>query len=101
MKNFANVELVKFPELDEVDESMLETTITNFLKKVGEDVKLHLSLKQYKRGGLRMQHEVHARALFGGRGFFASYEGWMLLDAVQRVLKKVEKEVDKAFSKEE
>ena len=101
MKNFPNVELVKFPELDEADCVALDSAVAHFVRKVGEDSKLHLSLKQYKKEGLRTQHEVHARLVMGGREFVASYKGWMLLDVIQRVLKKVEKEVDKAFSKKD
>ena len=98
MNNFPNVVLVKFPELDEVDQALFDSALSRFFKKVGEDAKLHLSLKQYKKGGLRTQHEVHASVVINGREFFASFEGWMLMDALQRTLKKLEKEVDKAFS---
>jgi hypothetical protein len=94
----ANVKLVKFPELDEVDSGLFESALAHFLKKVGDSAQLQLSLKQYKKGGLRSQHEIHAKLVLRGSEFFAQREGWLLLEVVQAVLKVLEKEVKKKDS---
>ncbi len=94
----ANVKLVKFPELDEVDLELFNKAIAHFVKKVGPDVELQLSLKQYKKGGLRAQHEIHAKAVLGRGTFFAEHTDWQLLEVVQRVLKTLEKEIKKKES---
>ncbi len=99
MKDFPNVELVKFPELDEADFGLVSSALTHFFNKVGADTKLHLSLKQYKKGGLRVQHELHGRLIINGKSFFASHEDWLLLDVLQKVLDKLAKEYKKEFSK--
>ncbi|VVB74427.1 Uncharacterised protein [uncultured archaeon] len=96
-----NVELVKFPEFDEVDEKLFESALSHFFKKVGEDAKLHLDLKQYKKGGLRIQHEVHGTLSIRGKKFFASNEDWILINTLQSVLDKLAKEVKKADSKKD
>lgn len=101
MNNFPNVELVKFPEFDEVDQKLFESALSHFFKKVGEDAKLHLTLKQYKKGGLRIQHELHGSLTIGAKKFFASNESWILVDTLQSVLDKLAKEVKKAGSKED
>ena len=99
MNNFPNVELVKFPEFDEVDQKLFESALSHFFKKVGEDATLHLTLKQYKKGGLRTQHEAHGTLSVMGKKFFASNESWVLIDTLQSVLDKLAKEVKKASSK--
>ena len=101
MDGFENVTLAKFPELDEVDSGLFKTALSHFFKKVGEDAKLHLTVKEYKKGGLKAQHEVHAKLMFDGKEFFAEYTDWQLLGTVQQVLKKLEKEVSKDSSKRE
>ena len=94
-----NVKLVKCPVLDEVDQGLFENALAHFFKKVGSDSILQLSFKEYARGGLKSQHEVHGKLLVNGREFFSSDEGWQFLGTVQSVLKKLEKEVLKAFEK--
>jgi|GEM_PF-1024276 len=100
LKNFPNVKLIKFPELDEVDLGLLEKSAGSFFKKVGSDAQVSLSLKEYKKGGLRAQHEVHGSLIVGGKSFFANHEDWQLLEVVQHVLKVLEKEFLKKSSKE-
>ncbi len=94
----SNVKLIKFPELDEVDSELFSKALAHFFKKVGDDVSLQLSLKQYRKGGLRAQHEVHAKAVINGDSFFAEHTDWQLLEVVQHVLKTLEKEVKKKES---
>jgi ribosome-associated translation inhibitor RaiA len=96
-----HVELVKFPELDEVDSSILEKNFERFLSKVilSDEDKLILNVKEYAKGGLRRQHEIKARLSISGKFFSASDTGWQLLETVQNVLKKLEKEVLKSTSK--
>lgn len=94
----SNVKLVKFPELDEVDSALVENAISHFLGKVGSDSNLTLTLKQYKKGGLRAQHELHGKVEVGGKVFFAEFEDWKLLEVIQHVLKVLEKEVKKRES---
>jgi len=95
MKRFDNVELVKFPEIDEVDNALMVGHFERFLSKVpvkNED-RLILSSKEYAKGGLRKQHEIKARLILDGKAFFASTTGWQLLETTQDVLKKLEREV--------
>lgn len=101
MRVFENIELIKFPSLDEVDESILEKNFERFLAKFGfeNNDKLTLSFKEYAKGGLRRQHEIKARLFFSGKYFSASDTGWQLLETIQNVLKKLEKEVLKSTSK--
>jgi hypothetical protein len=101
MSFIENVELVKFPKLDEVDASILEKSFERFLSKIVllEDDKLILTAKEYAKGGLRRQHEIKARLSISGKFFSASDTGWQLLETVQNVLKKLEKEVLKSTSK--
>jgi len=94
----SNVKLVKFPEFDEVDVKLFEGALDRFFKKIDPEAMLHMSLKQYKKGGLRMQHEIHAKLDLAGDRFFAEREGWLLLDVIQDVLKVLEKEVKKKDS---
>ena len=98
----SNVSLIKFPVLDEVDEALFTTALEHFFRKVSVDEKdcqLSLSMKEYKKGGLRSQHELHASLRLGNKSFFAHETGWLLLEVVQSVLKKLEKEVLKQHSK--
>lgn len=100
LKNFPNVKLIKFPEVDEVDLALVEKSLTSFFKKVGEDAKLSLVLKEYKKGGLRAQHEIHGTLIVNGKSYFADYEDWQLLEVIQHILKVLEKEYLKKVSKE-
>jgi len=99
--DFPNVEFVKFPEMDEVDQGLLVKALEHFMNKVPymKDVKLHLSLKDYARGGLRSQHELHGTLMVDGKKYFASETNWKLLEVIQDVLKKLEKEVQKEHEK--
>jgi len=102
MMEFPNVEFSKFPEIDEVDSALLYKSLEHFFKKVSieeGDAKLHLAVKEYKKGGLRVQHEVHAKLTLAGEQYFAQVTDWKLLSSVQEALKKVEKEVQKVHSK--
>jgi len=98
MDVLANVKLVKFPELDEVDLGLFNTALAHFFKRVGDGVTLQLSLKEYNKGGLRAQHEIHATAVLNGDKFFAEHTDWLLLEVVQHVLKTLEKEIKKKES---
>ncbi|MFA6268195.1 MAG: hypothetical protein WCW13_00815 [archaeon] len=98
-EKFPNVKLVKFPELDEVDLGVIQNSLAHFLAKVGGDASLQLSLKEYAKGGLKAQHEVHGKVSISGKTFFAEHETWQLLESVQSVLKKLEKEVAKEEGK--
>lgn len=97
MDVYDNVELVKFPEIDEVDSALLKKTFESFFNK-NPDVKLHISYKGYNRGGLKTQHEFHAKAILGRKSFFAEVVSWKLLDGVQDCLKKIQRELEKEFS---
>ncbi len=94
----SNVKLVKFPTTDEIDQALFEKALDHFLNKVGGG-ELQLSFKEYARGGLRVQHEVHGKFVQNGQLFVASDEKWQFLGAVQSVLKKIQKEVVKQSSK--
>ena len=87
----SNVKLVKFEKFDEIDEALFEKAISSFLEKVGSDVELTLSLKDYAKGGMRVQHELHAKVFAGGKTFFAEEEGWKLLGVIQKALDVLEK----------
>ena len=100
IKNYPNVTLVRFPEIDEVDLALFEKALGAFFKKVGEDAKLTISLKEYKKGGLKSQHEVHGTLVVNGKSYFAHFEDWQLLEVIQHVLKVLEKEYIKKVSKE-
>lgn len=97
---YPNVSFVKFPVLDEVDEGHISKALEHFFRKVGSDAKLQLSIKEYKKGGLRSQHEIHAKVTVLGKSFFADHTDWQLLETIQHTLKKLEKEVLKKTSKE-
>jgi ribosome-associated translation inhibitor RaiA len=96
---FPNVKLVKFPEIDEVDLAFFEKSLEKFFSKVGTDATLQLSLKDYAKGGLRVQHEVHGTLKIGSKSFFAEEEGWKLFEAIANVLTKLTKETMKASKK--
>ena len=100
--SFPNVEFLKFPDVDEVDAGILEKNLEHFSRKVvlGGETKLHLAHKEYAKGGLRVQHEIHAKLIMGSKQFFAKETDWKLLEVVQNVLKKLEKEVLRAHEKE-
>ena len=93
-----NVKLVKFVELDEIDQGLFESALEHFFKKIGPGSNLVLSLKEYKKGGLRSQHEIHAKLKLTGHEFFAERKGWLLLEVVQEVLKVLASEVKKKAS---
>jgi len=101
LKSFNNVELIKFPELDEIDDALMGKAFQRFLDKVGlnDEDRLVLTSKEYAKGGLRRQHEIKARLIFSKKDFTASETGWQLIETVQNVLKKLEKEVLKSTSK--
>ena len=94
----ANVKLVKFVELDEIDQSLFENALERFFKRIGPGSNLVLSFKAYNKGGLRAQHEIHAKLLLEGKEFFAERKGWLLLEVIQEVLKVIEREVKKKDS---
>jgi hypothetical protein len=100
LENFPNVKFVKFPEVDEVDLALIEKALASFYKKFDGSAKLTLSLKEYKKGGLRAQHELHGTLAVDGKSYFASHEEWQLLEVIQHVLKVLEKEYLKQQSKE-
>ncbi len=95
MVSFPKVELTKIPVVDEVDAGILSKTFTHFFKKLPSEAKLHLSFKEYDRGGLKKQHEIHAILSIDSKKFFASEEGWELISTIQSVLDKLEREVSK------
>ncbi|HPM85805.1 MAG: hypothetical protein PHY04_02960 [Candidatus ainarchaeum sp.] len=96
---FANVKLVKFKDIDEVDLALFEKSLEKFFQKVGFETRLELSLKDYAKGGLRVQHEVHGKLLVGSKKFFASSEGWKLFEVVSNVLSSLVKEFNKDSKK--
>ena len=96
---FPNVKLVKFPKLDEIDSALVGKALEHFFRKVGDNAELVLSMKEYAKGGLRVQHELHGKLIINGKSFFAEDTGWQLLEVVQSVLKALEKEFSKAFSR--
>jgi ribosome-associated translation inhibitor RaiA len=96
---YPNVSFVKFPVLDEVDEGHIAKALEHFFRKVGGDAKLQLSIKEYKKGGLRAQHEIKAKVSVLGKSFFADHTDWQLLETIQHTLKKLEKEVLKETGK--
>lgn len=100
LENFPNVKLVKFGEIDEVDLAFFEKSLERFFKKVGEDANLQLSLKDYAKGGLRVQHEVHGTLLIGSKKFYAEEEGWKLFEVISDVLNKLVKETEKSIKKQ-
>jgi ribosome-associated translation inhibitor RaiA len=95
----SNVKLVKFPKMDEIDSGLFEKAVESFFEKIGSDSELVLSLKDYAKGGLRVQHELHAKVFINGKTFFAEEKGWKLLGVIQKALDVLEKEVKKDFSK--
>ncbi|MDD4250580.1 MAG: hypothetical protein PHX27_00105 [Candidatus ainarchaeum sp.] len=101
MRILKNIELIKFPELDEIDAGILENNLSRFLDRLqlGDNDVLSLSYKEYSKGGLRKQHEIKAKLVFSGKTFSASETDWKFLETIQTVLKKIEKEVLKSTSK--
>ena len=99
LENFPNLKLVKFNEIDEVDLAFFEKSLERFFKKVGEDAQLQLALKDYAKGGLRVQHELHGTLTIGAKKFFASTEGWKLFEVISNVLDKLIKESEKDIKK--
>jgi len=97
---FENVVISNFPELDEVDIALVGKSFESFFAKVSflESPNLHLSYKEYSKGGLRKQHEIHAKLTANKALFFASDVGWQMLEVLQITLKKLEKEVQKKHS---
>ncbi len=100
LENFPNVTLVKFDKIDEVDLAFFEKSLERFFKKVGTNTKLQLALKDYAKGGLRVQHEIHGTLTIGVKKFYASAEGWKLFEVVSEVLSKLIKETEKEIKKE-
>lgn len=97
MVSFEGVELSKFPEIDEVDSAFLQKSFDSFFRKVnGKEVKLHLSYKGYHKGGLRSQHEVHAKLLVDGKSFFVEVTDWKLGKTIDLCLEKLLREAQKA-----
>jgi len=98
---YENVVFANFPELDGVDEVLLQKVLETFFSKVSylENPNLHISYKGYAKGGLRKQHEVHVKLTSSKGAVFASEVGWQLLEVIQNSLKKLEKEVQKKHSK--
>jgi ribosome-associated translation inhibitor RaiA len=99
---FEQVETVHFPDVDEIDRGIVEKNFQTFLEKVNNGKELptlHLSFKQYDKGGLKKQHEIHAKLTIDGDIFIASHTDWQLIATIQSVLTKLEKEVLKKHSK--
>jgi len=102
MVNFPNVEVSNFPEVDDIDKGIIEKNFQSFLQKVsyeGITPRLHVNVKEYEKGGIKKQHEVHARLDLDGELFVASDTDWQLIATIQAVLNKLEKEVLKKHSK--
>jgi ribosome-associated translation inhibitor RaiA len=103
MVSFPNVELANFPDVDEVDVKIIEKAFEKFFQKACFDCnekKLHLTHKVQKGSGLRVQHEFNAVLTLGTKKFYASSQGWKLLDSLQDILHKLNKEVSKLEEKE-
>lgn len=102
MVSFDDVEVSNFPEIDEIDQGIIIKNFQNFLQKVSYECstpKLHINVKEYDKGGLKKQHEVHAKLDLNGVLFVASDTDWQLITTIQSVLDKLEKEVLKKHSK--
>jgi ribosome-associated translation inhibitor RaiA len=97
MKRFENLELVNFPQVDEVDNDLIVKSFERFFSKINmsDADKLKLSVKEYAKGGIRKQHEVKAHLNLASKDFAASETNWQLIKTIQDVLKKLEKEVRK------
>lgn len=97
MVKFENVELAKFPEIDEVDTALLQKSFESFFRKVGgKEAKLHLTYKGISKGGLRSQHDIHSKLVVDGHSFFAEVTDWKLGKTIEECLKKLLREVQKA-----
>jgi len=98
---YENVIFANFPDLDGVDEGLLQKGLETFFSKISflDNPSLHISYKGYAKGGLRKQHEVHVKLTSSKDVLFASEVGWQLLEVFQNSLKKLEKEVQKKHSK--
>lgn len=99
---FDRVEVSNFPEIDEIDKELIQKKFYTFLEKVsyvGVDPVLQITAKEYDKGGLKRQHEIHAKLGIGGNLFVASHTDWQLISTIQAVLDKLEKEVLKKHSK--
>ncbi|MGI6589186.1 MAG: hypothetical protein ACOX1V_00795 [Candidatus Iainarchaeum sp.] len=96
---FKNVKLVKFKEIDEVDLAFFEKSLERFFQKVGPDAKLELYLKDYAKGGLRVQHEVKGTLYVGSKTFFSTSKGWKLFSVVSKVLSGLVKNFNKDSKK--
>jgi len=99
--NFENVIFSNFPEIDEVDRGLVQKNLETFFSKISflDSPSLHINYKGYAKGGLRKQHEIHAKLTTSIDAVFASEVGWQLLEVLQNALKKLEKEVQKKHSK--
>ncbi|MDD3159362.1 MAG: hypothetical protein PHQ98_00140 [Candidatus ainarchaeum sp.] len=97
MDRFKNLELIKFPKFDEPDTLELIKTFERFFSKSTNDssCKLSLSLKDYAKGGLRKQHEIHAKLICDGKSYFASETSWNLVECIKKVTSTLEKEAKK------
>ncbi len=97
---FENVVVVNFPELDEIDVAIVQKNFESFFSKISflNNVNLHLAHKEYAKGGIRKQHEIHAKLTTDRTTFFASETDWQFLEVLQNALKKLEKEVQKKHS---
>jgi hypothetical protein len=100
----ANVELVHFPSLDEIDQSLAEKAINKSYEKVSrisgkEAIKVKIQVRNYHRSLGRKEYEVHTRFADPEIKIFSTAKDWNFLSALEDSLKILESETIKRFKR--
>lgn len=99
-----NIELVHFPELDEVDSALAEKCVSKSLGKVTritkkDDLKIKIQVRKYQRSAGRKEYEVHSRFDDPQIKIFATAKSWNFLSALEDSMKILEGETVKRFKR--
>lgn len=99
-----NVELVHFPELDEIDSALAEKCVAKSLDKITriankEDLKIKIQVRKYHRSAGRKEYEVHSRFDDPQLKMFSTAKNWNFLTALEDSMKILEGETVRRFKR--
>ncbi len=92
-----NIQLVDFPDVDEIDAATIKKIINESYDKISmilnNKISLKLHFKQYSKKGLRRKHSIHAKLDSPSINLTASDWDWKLITALQKTLEALVKEI--------
>ena len=100
-RDVRKIQVIDMPKTDDIDYSIIESTITKFYDKIERKVKheplLRIHFKERKKEGLRRMHSIKLMLSFAGNNLTVSAEGWTLITVLQDAFKTLENKMQKSL----